>query len=66
MDSSVLQQFGLATEKLQTDQEIADRLRQMKIEELEQQQKIWKWILVTGLAILLVETFVAGWAAKNM
>ncbi len=66
MDASVLQQFGLATEKLQTDQEIADRLRQMKIEELEQQQKIWKWILVAGLAILLVETFVAGWAAKNM
>lgn len=66
MDSSVLKQFGLATEKLQSDQEIADRLRQMKIEELEQQQKIWKWILVAGLAILLVETFVAGWAAKNM
>lgn len=66
MDSSVLQQFGLATEKLQSDQEIADRLRQMKIEELEQQQKIWKWILVSGLAILLVETFVAGLAAKNM
>jgi hypothetical protein len=65
MDVSILQQFGLGIEKLESETEIQDRLRQMKIEELEGQQRLWKWILVAGLGILLLETFCAGWAAKK-
>lgn len=66
LDPSVLMQYGLGTARVQSEQEIVDRLRQMKIEELEQQQKIWKWLLVVGLCILLFETLVAGLAAKKI
>lgn len=66
MDPAILQQYGLSNKRVQTEQEIVDRLRQMKIEELEQQQKIWKWLLVVGLAALLLETFLAGLATKKI
>jgi Aerotolerance regulator N-terminal len=64
-DSTVLKQLGVRTEKLESDTEIQDRLRQMKIDELENQQRMWKWILVAGLSVLLLETFCAGWAARR-
>ncbi len=66
LDPSVLLQYGMGTTRVQSEQEIVDRLRQMKIEELEQQQKIWKWLLVVGMGILLMETLLAGLAAKKV
>ena len=29
--------------------------------ELEQRQKLWRWLLVTALTVLVMETALAGW-----
>jgi len=36
------------------------RKRQLQIEELEQSQKLWRWALLVTLAILVMETWLAG------
>ncbi len=33
--------------------------------ELEARQKLWRWLLVTALAVLLVETWLAGWITRR-
>lgn len=66
MDPSLLAQYGLVMEKLESEADLQERLRQMKTEELEEQQRLWKWLLVAGLGSLLIETFCAGWAARSM
>jgi hypothetical protein len=33
--------------------------------ELEGRQKLWRWLLATALAILLLETWLAGWTARR-
>jgi hypothetical protein len=33
--------------------------------ELESRQKLWRWLIVTALALLLVETWLAGWLTRR-
>jgi len=33
--------------------------------ELEQRQKLWRWLLLTALAVLVVETALAGWLTQR-
>ena len=33
--------------------------------ELEQRQKIWRWLIVTALLILILETWLAGWLTRR-
>jgi Ni,Fe-hydrogenase I cytochrome b subunit len=40
-------------------------VRQLKVEELEKKQRLWQWLLVAGIVVLAVETFVAGWLARK-
>lgn len=40
--------------------ELAERLRQMRDVELEDKQKLWRWLLVAVLGVLVVETWLAG------
>ncbi len=37
-----------------------DRQRQLQLEELEQNQKLWRWGLLVVIGLLLVETWLAG------
>ncbi len=37
-----------------------DRQRQLKLEELEQNQKLWRWGLLAVIGLLLVETWLSG------
>ncbi len=37
-----------------------DRQRQLKLEELEQNQKLWRWGLLVVIGLLLVETWLSG------
>lgn len=39
--------------------------RQMQREELENRQKIWRWLLTAALAITLVEIILSGWLARR-
>jgi len=33
--------------------------------ELEQRQKLWRWLIVTALAVLILETWLAGWLTRR-
>jgi hypothetical protein len=46
----------------QTEQ--AARDRQLRDTELESRQKIWKWLIVGAVSVLLCETLLAGWRAR--
>ncbi|MEX2141066.1 MAG: BatA domain-containing protein [Pirellulales bacterium] len=43
-----------------TAEQIAERQRQARIFELENRQKLWRWLIIAVLAILLIETALAG------
>lgn len=42
-----------------------ERVALMQSEEAEGRQKLWRWFLVAALALLLIETVVAGWTARR-
>ena len=42
-----------------------DRQRQLKLEELEQHQKLWRWGLLVVIGLLLVETWLSGRALSG-
>ena len=44
--------------------ETEKRLR-LQATELEQRQKIWRWLIVVALVILLLETWLAGWITRR-
>ena len=43
-----------------TPEQIARREAQMKSAELENQQKLWRWLIVATLIVLIIETWVAS------
>ena len=47
-----------------TRAELLDRVRQKRDTELENSQKVWRWLLVAVLGLLVVETWWAGRAAR--
>jgi hypothetical protein len=32
---------------------------------LEQRQKLWRWLIVAALAVLILETWLAGWLTRR-
>jgi hypothetical protein len=42
-----------------------ERKVRLRNTELEERQKLWRWFLIGTLAILLVETWLAGWTARK-
>jgi hypothetical protein len=42
-----------------------ERKVRLRNTELEERQKLWRWFLIGTLAILLVETWLAGWTARG-
>ena len=45
--------------------ELATRQRQLQIMELENRQKLWRWLIVGVLGLLVAETALAGWLARR-
>jgi hypothetical protein len=43
-----------------TQKELAQRQRQLRLIELENRQKLWRWLIVAVLAVLVLETALAG------
>jgi hypothetical protein len=41
------------------------RERQLKIQELEKQQKLWRWLVIAAIAVLLLETWLASRMASR-
>ena len=44
---------------------IADEQRQMRINELENKHKLWRWLIVAAIGVLMIETLVAGRSQKQ-
>jgi anti-sigma-K factor RskA len=61
-----LTQLGVRFDRRLTRAEQAERLRQQRDTELENRQKAWKWLLVAAMGVLIVETAVAGRAARQI
>lgn len=44
---------------------VAAKLESLHNAELEARQKLWRWLIVAALAVLLVETWLAGWISRR-
>ena len=63
--AETLEQFGcrLAKRDAETDSHEADR--QQRNAELERNQSIWRMLMLAAIAVLLVETGLAGWRTRT-
>lgn len=60
-----LEQYGVRIGRQPTKAETVEAMRQMRDFELEQSQKIWKWLVVAVLCMLGLETWLAGRRARG-
>jgi hypothetical protein len=58
-----LEQFGVKLASDRSRSERVDRMRQQRDTELEGRQKVWRWLLVGCLGVVILETWWAGRAA---
>jgi hypothetical protein len=42
-----------------------EQKRRLHNAELENQQKLWRWLIVAALVVLMLETWLAGWLTKQ-
>jgi len=61
-----LEQLGVLVGTDLTRAERLERIRQQRDTELEGRQKVWRWMLVAVLGLLVVETWWAGRAAQQL
>jgi hypothetical protein len=66
LDLEQLEQMGVKTGAAVSKAERLDRIRQQRDTELESRQKIWRWLLVGALGVLILETFWAGRAVRQI
>ena len=55
---------GVGPSQPATRSEMAENLRQMRDVELEGRQKLWRWLIFAALAVLILETWLAGRMAR--
>ncbi len=63
-----LERFGVPMKKslVKTPIRQTEKARQhLLATELESQQRLWRWLLIAALSILLVETWLAGWLTRR-
>jgi len=61
-----LEQLGVRLGAVPPKAERLDRIRQQRDTELESRQKIWRWLIVGALGALIVETWWAGRATRQI
>ncbi len=65
LDLAELETYGIVVGPLANDAHRRESLRQLKREELEGKQRLWQWLLVGGLVVLMLETWLAGWQSHG-
>ena len=60
-----LKTFGIPLDRAKTAEEKAEQKRMLQARELESQQRVWQWLIVAGVLILLFETWLAGRMAQQ-
>ncbi len=61
-----LEQLGCRLVNLTALTVDAEQLRQMRNLELENRQKLWRWLILAAIGVLVVETWLAGRSAKRV
>src|SRR5204863_10072133 len=61
-----LEQLGINMKTVLSRAAQLDRIRQERDTELESRQKIWRWMLAGALGVLVLETFLAGRAVRQI
>ena len=65
LDVEQLEQLGVRFGLHKNRTEEIERQRQLRDIELEGRQKVWRWLIIAGLAVLGIETIVAGRLARK-
>ncbi|RMF45442.1 MAG: VWA domain-containing protein [Planctomycetota bacterium] len=65
VDKAIFEQMGVRMGRVQSDQQRREQARQLQVAELEQKQKLWRWLILAGLLVLVAETALAGWLARR-
>ena len=60
VENTELKSFGIPLERLESSEEKAEQKRMLQARELESEQRVWQWLIVAGVLILLFETWLAG------
>ena len=60
-----LEQWGAKLGTKPVSDELATRQRQLQIIELENRQKLWRWLIVAVIGLLVAETALAGGLARR-
>lgn len=66
LDLEQLEQRGVRMGTEQTRSQRIDRVRQQRDTELESRQKVWRWLIVVALGLLVLETWWAGRAERKI
>ncbi len=66
LEMEQLEQLGVRLSASLTRAERLNQIRQQRDTELENQQKLWQWIIALVLGVLVVETWWAGRAARQI
>jgi len=66
LEAAELEQLGVRLGRENKRAEIVERRRQMRDVELEKKQKLWRWLIVAALGILVLETCLAGRAGRHV
>ncbi|MBS0262954.1 MAG: BatA domain-containing protein [Planctomycetes bacterium] len=64
MELEQLEQRGVRLVTAATRSERINRLRQERDMELERRQKVWRWLILAAVGVLLLETLLSGRAAR--
>lgn len=60
LDVEQLEQYGLRLGRQAKQSEEIERERQLRDTELENRQKIWRWLIAVVLGVVILETWLAG------
>ena len=60
-----LEQFGVRLGGAKASAELTERKRQLERTELENRQKLWRWLIAAVIGLLAAETFLAGRLARR-
>ena len=65
VDSDRLESFDVRVGQQPSREELVGSLQKLKDRQLEQRQRIWKWLLLAVMGLLVVETLVAGRSSQT-
>lgn len=64
LPQEAFEQLGAKTTgAFDADEQLA-KMRQLRDVELEGRQKVWKWLIAAAVAVLIIETALAGWFSR--